>query len=158
MSALSIVDSHVHLWNPTQFHYPWLDGLPALNRPFLPADFVASSSNSNVVKLIFVECGCQPAQSLAEVDWVSSLAKTWPQLKGIVASAPLEKGEAVRCELDTLATRPLVKGVRRLLQGERDIEFCLKPGFITGIKLLAEYGFTFDACIRPEQLPAVAEL
>jgi predicted TIM-barrel fold metal-dependent hydrolase len=43
MNTLSIVDSHVHLWNPAQLRYSWLDGLPALNRAFLPADFVAAS-------------------------------------------------------------------------------------------------------------------
>ncbi|MDB6064347.1 MAG: amidohydrolase 2 [Pedosphaera sp.] len=158
MSALPIVDSHVHLWNPGQFRYSWLDGLPSLNRPFLPPEFAAASATSNVGKVIFIECGCDPKQSLAEVDWVSNLAESWPQLKGIIASAPLEKGEGVRAELDTLATRPLVKGVRRLLQGERDAGFCLAPEFVTGIELLSEYGFSFDVCIRPEQLPAVAEL
>lgn len=158
MTALSIVDSHVHLWNPAQFRYPWLDGLPSLNRAFLPADFAAATASSSVRKIIFVEGGCDPAQSLAEVEWVSSLAKSCPQLSGIIASAPLEKGECVRAELDALAARPLVKGVRRLLQGERDASFCLTPGFVEGIELLSEYGFTFDVCIRPEQLPAVTEL
>jgi L-fuconolactonase len=158
MSASSIVDSHVHLWNPAQFRYAWLDGLPALNRLFLPADFSSASASANVRKMIFVECGCEPAQSLAEVDWISDLAKNELRLKGIVAHATLEKGEAVRVELQELAKRKLVKGVRRNLQGERDAEFCRRPNFITGIKLLAEFGFTFDLCIRHDQLPMAAKL
>jgi L-fuconolactonase len=158
MSASSIVDSHVHLWNPAKFRYAWLDGLPALNRAFLPADFSSASASADVRKMIFVECGCEPAQSLAEVDWISDLAKNELRLKGIVAYAPLENGEAVRVELQELAKRKLVKGVRRNLQGECDAEFCLRPHFITGIKLLAEFGFTFDLCIRHDQLPMAAEL
>jgi L-fuconolactonase len=158
MSASSIVDSHVHLWNPAQFRYTWLDGLPALNRRFLPADFSSASASANVSKMIFVECGCEPAQSLAEVDWISDLAKNELRLKGIVAYAPLENGEAVRVELQELAKRKLVKGVRRNLQGERDVEFCLRPNFVTGIKLLAEFSFTFDLCIRHDQLSLAAKL
>lgn len=153
-----IVDSHVHLWNPAQLRYSWLDGLPALNRAFLPKDFSEASATANVGKMIFVECGCEPAQNFAEVDWISDLAKTEPRLKGIVAHADLEKGEAVRADLEKLAVSPLVKGIRRNLQGERDLEFCLQPEFVAGVKLLAEFNFTFDICIRHEQLRSVAEL
>src|SRR5712672_2482170 len=127
----TIVDSHVHLWDPAQFRYTWLDELPALNRSFKTADF--NSASADVSKFIFVECGCEPAQSLAEVDWVSNLAKDEPRLKGIVAHASLERGEEARPELEMLASRPLVKGVRRNLQSEPDPEFCLRPKFLAGV-------------------------
>ena len=153
-----IVDSHVHLWNTTKFRYEWLDGLPALNRPFRPADFAAASASADVSKFILIECGCEPTQSLAEVDWISSMAKNEPRLKGIIAHASLERGKAVRCELETLASRPLVKGIRRNLQSEPEAEFCLRSEFASGVRLLAEFGFTFDLCLRHEQLPAAAEL
>ncbi len=158
MNIPSLVDSHVHWWKPAHFRYAWLDGWPALNRAFLPADFVVASAGVNVNKLIFVESGCEPAQGLAEVDWVSGLAKAEPRLQGIVAHAPLEKGETVRVDLEKLASRPLVKGVRRNLQGEQDSAFCLRPEFIAGMGLLAAFGFTFDLCVRREQLHNVAEL
>jgi len=155
---VTIVDSHVHLWDPTQFRYTWLDGLPMLNRSFKPADFRAACASADVTKLIFVECACEPAQSLAEVDWISNLAKDEPRLKGIVAHASLERGDEARPELEMLANRPLVKGVRRNLQSEPDPEFCLRPKFLAGVRLLAEFGFTFDLCLRHEQLPAATEL
>ena len=155
---MTIVDSHVHLWDPAQFRYPWLEGLPALNRSVKPADFRAASSSADVSKFVFVECGCEPAQSLAEVDWVSNLAKGEPRLKGIVAHASLERGEEARPEFEMLASRPLVKGVRRNLQSEPDPEFCLRPKFLAGVRLLSEFGFTFDLCLRHEQLPQATEL
>jgi L-fuconolactonase len=158
VSALSIVDSHVHLWDPARLEYPWLAGIPMLNCAFPPAEFAAASATSEVTKLIFIECGCRAEQNLAEVDWVSGLAKAEPRLKGIVAHASLEKGRAVHAELAALASRPLVKGVRRSLQGEQDPNFCLRPEFVAGVKLLAEFDFTFDACIRHDQLRGVAEL
>ncbi len=154
----TIVDSHVHLWNPAELRLAWLDGLPALNRAFLPEDFTRTSAATNVGKMIFVECGVEPSQSLTEVDWASAVAKTETRLRGIVAQAPLELGADVREHLVQLSHRPLVKGVRRILQGERDTEFCLRPEFIAGVKLLADFGFSFDVCIRHEQLPAVTEL
>jgi L-fuconolactonase len=158
MNADAIVDSHVHLWNPARFRYSWLDGMPALQRPFGPLDYASAGAATLVGKIIFVESGCDPAQSLAEVDWVSSLAKSDPRLKGIVAHASLEKGEAARADLRLLAARPLVKGIRRNLQSKPESQFCLRPEFIAGVSLLAEFGFTFDLCIRSAQLPAVTEL
>jgi L-fuconolactonase len=108
--------------------------------------------------MIFVESGCDPAQNLSEVNWISALAQNEPRLKGIVAHAPLEHGESVRAVLKTIAGCPLVKGVRRNLQGERDGEFILRTEFIAGVARLAEFGFTFDVCVRHEQLRSVAEL
>jgi L-fuconolactonase len=158
MNDLCLVDSHVHLWNPELLRYTWLDGLPKLNRLFLPADFATASAKSNVTKMIFVECACEAMQSLAEVEMVSALAKNEPRLRGIVAHAALENGEAVCDDLEKLAGRPLVKGVRRMLQGESDPEFCLRPDFLAGVKALANFQFTFDLCVRHEQLRAATEL
>jgi L-fuconolactonase len=157
-SMHAIVDSHVHLWNPHKLRYSWLDGLPQLNPPFLPDDFAAASAGVNVEKMIFVECGREESQALDEVKWVSELAKTEPRLRGIVAHASLEKGESGRKDLEALTAFPLVKGVRRLLQGESDLEFCLRPGFIAGVQQLAQFDFTFDLCIRHQQLPSATEL
>jgi predicted TIM-barrel fold metal-dependent hydrolase len=66
--------------------------LPALNRSFLPAEFATAAAAANVEKFIFVECGCEPAQNLAEVDWISALAKSEPRLKGIIA-VPFSKDQ-----------------------------------------------------------------
>jgi L-fuconolactonase len=156
-NAPTIVDSHVHLWNPGHFRYAWLDDLPSLNRPMLLGDFTTAIGSADVRKFIFVECGCDASQGLAETDWIAELAEAEPRLRGIIAHAPLERGKAARADLEAMARRPLVKGVRRNLQGENK-EFFKRPEFLEGLKLLPEFGFTFDLCIRAEQLPAVCEV
>jgi L-fuconolactonase len=154
----SIVDAHVHFWNPQRLNYPWLATVPALDRAFLPEDYSAATKAANIGKMIFVECGCVDSQSLDEVNWISELAARETRLKGIVAQASVELGARVTGELTTLAKKQLVKGVRRNLQGEAAADFCLRPNFITGVHALAEFGFTFDLCIVHHQLPAVIEL
>lgn len=153
----NIVDSHVHFWNPGQLRYPWLDDLAALNRAILPTDFAKASGSTDVSKFIFVESGCDSSQSLAEVVWTIGLAQTETRLKGIIAHAPLERGKNVRADLELLTRRPLVKGVRRNLQGESD-DFLMRPELVEGLNLLAEFNFTFDLCVRADQLPGVSEL
>jgi L-fuconolactonase len=156
--SFPIVDAHVHFWNPAELNYPWLAGAPALNRTFLPEDYPAATRTANVSKMIFVECGCTAAQSIDEARWISEIATREPRLKGIIAQASVELGERVTGELATLDKNPIVRGVRRNLQGETDACFCLQPNFITGVQTLAKFNFTFDLCIVHSQLPAVIQL
>ena len=156
--SFTTVDAHVHFWDPRLLDYPWLAGVPALNRAWLPADYAAATGAAKVGKMVFVECGCASGQTLDEVAWVSGLAIGESRVKGIVAQVALERGRSARKELVALTYFPLVKGVRRNLQGETDPGFCLTPDFVAGVRLLAEFGFSFDLCIVPAQLPAVTEL
>ena len=42
MIRFPITDTHVHLWDVTRLRYPWLDGVPYLNRSFLLHDYNAA--------------------------------------------------------------------------------------------------------------------
>jgi len=153
-----IVDAHVHFWDPRRLGYGWLASVPALNRSFLPDDYAVATAAVNIGKMIFVESGCESSQNRGEVKWISELAARETRLRGIIAHAPLEHGDAVRNELAVLATHSLVKGIRRNLQDEADVNYCLQAGFISGVRALAEFDFSFDLCIVHHQLPAVIEM
>jgi L-fuconolactonase len=154
----SRVDAHVHFWHPARLKYPWLAAVPALNRPFLPEDYSLAARTAGIGKMVFVECGCVWPQSPDEVAWITELAANEPRLHGIVAQAAVELGTRINGTLAAFAQNPLVKGVRRNLQGEMDGRFCLQPDFITGVRALANFDFTFDLCLNHHQLPAVIEL
>ena len=159
MPDFPIVDAHVHLWDPGRQRIPWLDGEPTLNRAFGPAEFRAQTEGIAVEAFVYVEIDIAPAYALLEAKQAEGYAAEEPRLRGIVASAPLEDGERVRDFLAELAeVGPRVKGVRRLVQGEADPAFCLRPGFVRGVELLAEFGFSFDLGVRHPQLPATIEL
>ena len=151
-----LVDSHVHFWQPDKLHYAWLADLSLLNRPFGPADLAAEADGLPLEGIVFVQADCAAEDSMREVEWVSALAAADPRVQGIVAFAPLEQSR-VSHYLGDLRANPLVKGVRRLIQSER-VDFAAQPEFVRGVRLLAEYGLSFDICIRHEQLPAVIAL
>lgn len=153
-----IVDTHVHLWDPKRLRYRWLDNIEKLNRPYLPADYDASCGSIHVEKFVFVQCDCLPEQNLQEVAFVNDLAEKDGRISGIVAFAPVERGASVRAELKQLADKPRVKGVRRLLQSEADVQFCLQPAFLEGVAQLAEFGLSFDICVKHPQLRSSVEL
>ena len=158
MISIPVIDTHVHLWDPRLIQYPWFAGNDLLDRPFLPADYLKASQGIKVVKAVFIQCECDPRQYMDEVNWVSGLAGKYPFIQGLVAWAPLEKGDSVRDELAALQQNKLVKGIRRIIQFEPDIEFCLKPGFVRGVQLLEEFGLSFDLCISHIQMANTIKL
>ncbi|MDR1774239.1 MAG: amidohydrolase family protein [Clostridioides sp.] len=147
MLDCTIVDTHVHLWDLNKLRYPWLDDNEFLNHSFLLDEYNKATSQYQVEKMIFMQCECDPSQHLQEVAFATELAKIDERIKGIIPWAPLELGNGVEEELDSLSKNSLVKGIRRIIQFEEDLEFCLKEDFIKGVNLLPKYNFTFDICI-----------
>lgn len=152
LTQMKLIDSHVHFWDPQKLRYVWLDNLPTLNRVFLTQHVPA-----RVDEIVFVQADCAAAQSLDEVNFVTALAQHDARVRGIVAFAPIEDAETLRAHLAQLKQNPLVKGVRHLIQDET-IGFCTQPQFVSGARLLANYNFTFDICIRHWQLPDAIQL
>src|SRR6266851_3885385 len=136
VEVLPIVDAHVHLWNPGQFSMPWLVDIPLLNRPYGPQDYREQTQSLHIIAMVYVEVGVEPQETLQEARYAADLA----HLESLVAITPL------------------IKGVRRNLQDETEPDFCLRPDFVAGVRLLAEYNLSFDLCIRHWQLPGVIEL
>ncbi len=158
MPGFPIVDTHLHVWDTTRLSYPWLAPIPLLNKPYLLADYDRACGRVAVGKMVFVQAEADFAQYRQETAWVSELAQQDHRLQGIVSWAPLEKGDAARPELEQLAQNKLVKGIRRIIQFEPDMEFCLRPGFVQGVRALPDYGLTFDLCIMHLQMANTIEL
>lgn len=158
MPDFAIIDAHVHLCNIDKLAYGWTKAAPLLGRNVLPADLFKAAGRVAIEKFVFVEVSVDSPMYLDEAAWVQGLSATTPQLGGMVAHAPLHKGKAVEADLVALKKNPLVRGVRRLLQGEADAQFCLKPDFVEGVKLLAKHDLSFDICIYHHQLAGVIEL
>jgi L-fuconolactonase len=153
----TIIDSHIHFWNPNHLRYEWLDSVPQINKTYLPSDFREASKGWQMEKMVFVQADCVPAQGLDEAKWVTELAQDDKRIQGIVAFAPLENGDAARSTLEALAALPLVKGVRRLIQSEA-LGFSTQPDFIKGVQALADYNLSFDICIKHHQFTDALEL
>ncbi|SHG70939.1 L-fuconolactonase [Kaistia soli DSM 19436] len=152
MPAIPFVDTHVHLWDPARLRYAWLDGDETLDRRHELPEFHAATEGLPLEAMVFLQCDADPSQYLDEATWIASLAKQEPRLKGMVTFAPVERGAAVRENLERLAEIDLLRGVRRLIQSEPDPEFCLRSDFIEGVRLLESFNLSFDICITHRQM------
>lgn len=148
---MRILDTHLHLIDPTRLRYNWLEG--DLARRF-GVDEVAESLLNDIADeraFVFVQAGADPRDAEAEVSWVTSIADT-VNVAGIVAHAPFEDPERTTALLEHYSGEALVVGIRRLIQDEAP-GFTTSPEFRRGCEATAARGFTFDACVRSHQLP-----
>ncbi|MBV9111345.1 MAG: amidohydrolase family protein [Hyphomicrobiales bacterium] len=148
MPNFAIVDSHVHLYDIGRFSYGWLDGAPKLKRTSLLEDFDRARGPVEVDKIVFAEVAVDPGLHLEEAAFIQGLADKDARLAGMVAHAPLEKGKTVEADLVALKKHRILRGIRRLIETERDPSFCIQPDFIEAVKLLPKHGLTFDICVK----------
>jgi L-fuconolactonase len=159
--SLSFVDSHVHFWDTSRIPYPWLAEVPAIAGAHTPIELANEVGGRMPKSVVFVEADADPTQGLAEVRWVEDLAARHARLitiGAVVAFAPVDQGVDTEVALDALRARPLVRGIRHLIQGQADPRFCLSPAFVAGVQSVGARGLSFDLCVRHHQLPAVTEL
>lgn len=152
MLDFPIIDTHLHVWDPQLLRYPWLDDIPILNKPYLLEDYDRACGPVAVEKMVFLQAEVDIDQYQAEADWVDSLAERDRRLQGIVPWAPLELGAAAGPALQALSANPRIKGIRRIIQFEPDIDFCLRPDFLSGVRLLPQFKLSFDICIAHYQM------
>ena len=143
---MTILDSHVHVWDPREIPHPWLDGVDVLNRPFLPQNI--DTADGRIGEWVFVETDADAAYARTEAEWVAGL--DWPGLRAIVAHAEFGRGD-LDAQLDGLADLPLVVGVRPSLQNGPDA-LLASDAFASDLIRTGERGLTFDACVRWHQL------
>jgi L-fuconolactonase len=159
MPDFPIVDTHVHLYDAKSVSYPWMKGDPVLDTPHDSTAFSAAIVPATVDKLVFVEVDAAPGQYRAEIEWVEQAAKSDPRIQGIVGNIALERGREIEGEVEAFARKPLAKGVRRLIQGHLDEPgWCLRPGYVDGVRIVAEFGLGCEICITHPQLGDVTKL
>lgn len=152
MPAFPIIDAHLHLWDPTRFRMPWLDGNALLDKPYGLAEYHQHTKGIDIEAMVYLQVEVSPAYALLETRWVKERAREDPRLKGIVAWAPLEDGQQARSYLDALREEgPLVKGIRRVTQTE-PLDFLVQPRVAEAVQLLPQYDLTCDLCIYHPQL------
>lgn len=147
MPGFPIIDAHLHIWDPGLIPYPWLRDIPLLDRPYTLDDYRRDFASVEVEAMVFLQCEADFAFFRQEADWVAEQAGIDARIRGMVAWAPLEKGAAVADDLAALKRHAILRGVRRIIQFEQDIDFCLRPDFLEGVRTLRDFDLSFDICI-----------
>ena len=154
---LKIIDTHQHLWDPSNLSYPWLEDFDALGKRYLTEDYRRAAEGLNVVRSVHVEANPAPEHVVEEVRWLTSIAEQDGMICAIVAAAPLEKPNAEEI-LTQLTEWDLVVAIRRMAWHHPDDQFYRNPDLIEGVQLLEKFDLAFDLCAKHNQLSAAIDL
>lgn len=137
-----IIDTHIHLFDPTRREgVPWPPKDSAiLYRKALPDRYREVTRNLGIVGAIEVEC----SPWLEDNQWVLDIAAKDTVIVGTVGDLEPEK-PAFQKQLDRFHRNPLFLGIRCGNLWGRDFSANVSnPGFLAGAKALADAGLVMD--------------
>jgi L-fuconolactonase len=148
-----IIDSHQHFWKYDPVRDAWIDDtMEVIRKDFLPKDLKPILEKNGVGGCIAV----QADQSEEETNFLLECARQNPFIKGVVGWVDLTD-EQLESRLAHFASNPLFKGVRHIVQAEKE-DYLLREDVQKGISKLAKHKLTFDILIFPHQLPAAIQM
>ena len=147
----SRIDAHCHLWTLERGDYGWLDpnnpDLTPLVRDFTPEDLSANLARAGIDRAVLV----QAAPTVAETDFMLSLADVTPEISGVVGWVDLSDAGATK-DIDRLAQHPYFKGVRPMLQDLPDTNWIATAPHPDAVAALLANEVRFDALVTPHHL------
>jgi L-fuconolactonase len=127
--------------------------MPLLKKDCQPADVQPALHSAGVDAVVAVQ-----ARSCAdETDYLLGLAKTNPQIVGVVGWTDLTAPNVAEA-LDGYARQPLLKGMRHILQDEPQLPVLIRnPDFSRGVKALQQRRLVYDVLVFDRQISSVVD-
>jgi len=154
-----IVDTHQHLWDLNRFRLPWLKPGEPLAESFVMSDYLEATAGLGVVQTVYMEVDVDPSQQDAEVDYVTELCRADdnPMTAAVVSGRPAS--DAFAKYLARHKDNACIRGVRQVLHVPSTPRgYCLKKPFVAGLRRLGEQGWSFDLCMRSDELADAVKL
>lgn len=163
MPDFPVIDTHLHIWDPTRLRYSAFKGHPLFDRPYHVEDYRRDCGKVQVEAMVFLECYADfwdgGGQYIDEIRFVEAEARRDPRIRAIVPMAPLEWGAGVEPMLRQMQDHhPMVCGIRRIVEfDENPRALTLSDDFVAGVNLLAKFGWHFEINVNHTQMDIVRD-
>lgn len=148
------IDAHQHFWALARGDYGWLtEDLVAIYRDFLPKDLSPMLDAAGIDGTVLV----QAAPTVAETEFMLSLADKNPFIKGVVGWVDFENAASI-ADIDCYMQHSVFVGLRPLIQNIADTNWMLCDDLTPVIEALIARDLTFDALTLPRHLPNLLKL
>ncbi|MEM7697125.1 MAG: amidohydrolase family protein [Verrucomicrobiota bacterium] len=148
------IDAHQHFWDYSAEEYEWIDdSLVALQRDFAPIDLEGCLAEAGIDAAISV----QARTSSEENQSLLAHAKGRNSIAGVVGWVDLTARDAID-HVSAFAAQDKAVGLREVLQGKPERDFCLRDDFNRGLDSLQDFGLCYDILIYRDQLGFASEM
>jgi predicted TIM-barrel fold metal-dependent hydrolase len=152
-----IIDTHLHVIDQSALSYPWLSGVPALNRDFSYQEYTREARRVGIANTLHMEVDVAAEDIEKETSYVSGLSRQPGNLIVGAIAACRPEDEAFAAYLEKQKENQVVKGFRRVLHVVPD-DLSESPLFRENVKRLAGSSLTFDLCVLPRQMKQATAL
>ncbi len=147
-------DSHQHFWKLANRFTDWpTSDLAPIYRDFGPDDLRPKLEQAQILGTILV----QAAPSLAETDYCLAIADKIDFVEGVVGWIDFEAEDALD-QMDRLASSPLLKGLRPMVQSIDEPGWLLREEFGNIFKVMIERGLSLDGLVLARQVTDLSAL
>ncbi len=148
------IDAHQHFWALARGDYGWLTSeLATIYRDFGPSDLAPLIEAAGIEGTVLV----QAAPTVAETEYMLSLADHTPFIKGVVGWVDFEAMDAAG-QIKALSAHPALVGLRPMIQDIADPIWMLDDALSAAFFAIQQNDLTFDALTLPQHLAPLRQL
>jgi L-fuconolactonase len=142
------IDAHHHLWTLARGDYGWLTpALASIYSDFTLSDLAPHLSAARIDGTILV----QAAPTEAETLFMLEIAERADVVRGVVGWIDFDAADGV-ARIDAMAARPLLVGLRPMVQDIPDDDWLLRPSLAPLLRGMTGHSLVFDALALPRHL------
>ena len=148
-SALSIIDTHQHLWNIRVDRPEWLSEERGIREEGNMADYIRAIDGLNIVKAVYMEVAIETHRLDYEAEYVIKMCEREdnPTIAAVIGGRPTE--DTFKSYIIKYKDSPYVKGVRYIMY---QLDLLRQKPLIGNLRLLGDLNLTFDINVAPELL------
>jgi L-fuconolactonase len=162
MSARELIDTHQHLWVPSERAYSWITpDFGPLYDDFTPERLAPEIPDSGVTGSVLV----QAADTYEDTFYMLDIAARYPLVQGLVGWVPFDRTDEARAALDVFTKNKYFKGVRNLTHDYSnpkygsDDQWILRPEVLETLALVERAGLSLDyVAVNSAHIENVPEL
>ena len=145
------IDAHQHFWNYDPIRHDWIDeSMKVIRKNFLPTDLLIEMKKNGIDGSVAV----QVDETEEENYFLLKLTEENEFIKGIVGWMDL-KSQTAEEQMQHWKQYQKIIGFRCIMQGKPDELYLKNDLFISQVKKLASYEFTYDLLVYHDQLPSL---